>query len=395
MRSREEEQRLLVQTLCGEYRVRGRSGEAEAAAEVLAQPAVCRDSSAAREQLRLSVEQLSGDRNTVCYDEAGYPSVMVRVPMVRCRDVLASSEDAAPHPAFRSGKKTVREILVSKYLNCVVDGRACSLPLAQPFAANSFDDAAGLCYRKGHGWMAMPFPLRMAIALSCRREGFLPGGNNDSGADYFHPEERGTPVGATGLVLTGSGPRTWSHDRSENGLWDLNGNLSEWDGGFRLMDGELQFVELPQLLDASSVKSDSSAWHAVDAQGRPVPPGSPDALHYDVKGGKIRLVVRKECEGIGNCSFGEISAGEAAEAPEFLRLCGLCPDRNWSVVENEGWRWVSTQGEFMPICGGAYRAVDHAGVFFTGMTKARSSRYSMAGVRCVYVAPEAIQEVVS
>lgn len=194
------------------------------------------------------------------------------------------------------------------------------------------------------------------------------------------------------MVLTGSGPRTWSHDRSGKGLWDMNGNLSEWDGGFRLVNGELQVVDLPQLMDASSLESGSAAWHAIDAYGRAISPGSPGALHYDVKDGRIRLVLRKEYEGIGNCSFSGISSQEEVAVPEYLKLCGMYPEAEGNIMKNEGWRWVCTEGEFMPICGGAYRAVDHGGIFFTGMTKPRNSIYTMAGVRCAYVVPEAIQE---
>ncbi|MFH1678997.1 MAG: hypothetical protein ABH914_05215 [Candidatus Omnitrophota bacterium] len=65
-----------------------------------------------------------------------------------------------------------------------------------------------------------------------------PKGNNSYGNDIsdlgtdgttfgqFDPTEPSTEI--TDRVLTGTGPRTWSHNQEASGVWDLNANVWEW-----------------------------------------------------------------------------------------------------------------------------------------------------------------------
>ena len=67
-----------------------------------------------------------------------------------------------------------------------------------------------------------------------------PKGNNSYGNDAADSDADGTTFGIrdpqTGYytdgkwdrVLTGTGPRTWSHNQQSTGVWDLNGNVWEW-----------------------------------------------------------------------------------------------------------------------------------------------------------------------
>lgn len=345
----------------------------------------------ARRLLRTAVEELSHGENTVLYDDLGIPSVMVRVPAMRCSELLENCENDDFHPAFAAGKRIIREIWVSKYLNCVVDGRAASLPMYTPQRIRTFDEAVTLCRAKGAGWLPMPFQLRMAIALWCRRQGFMPSGNNNHGHDFFHMEEGGI-LSAEELTLTGSGPPGWSHNGHREGIWDLNGNLNEWDAGFRLMNGEIQLIAMEELLmPDGDLSSESSLWSCLSAQGKLVPAGSADALHYEVPEVGIQLSQGAGQSGIGNCAFKDIKAQRRLKIPDMARLLGLFPP-DCAKPEAAGWRWVNTEGEMMPICGGAYGVLDHAGIFFVGMTKPRKEDYTFAGVRCIYVEPQAIKE---
>lgn len=345
----------------------------------------------ARGLLRAAVEELSHGENTVLYDEAGIPSVMVRIPAMRCSELLEDCADGGFHPAFLAGNRVIREVWVSKYLNCVVNGRAASLPFCCPQRVRSFDEAQALCRAKGANWLPMPFQLRMAIALWCRRQGVQPTGNNDHGHDFLHPEEQGLLSG-DGVSLTGSGPPKWSHNGRREGIWDLNGNLNEWDAGFRLMNGEIQLIGMQDLLmPDGDFSSESSLWRSMGAQGELLPVGADNALYYAVPGGGIQLSRGAGQGGIGNCAFQDIGIESGLEISDIVRLWGLfppgCGNRGAS-----GWRWVNTEGEVMPLCGGAYGALDHAGVFFAGVTKPRKDDYTLAGVRCVYVDPQIVEE---
>jgi len=67
-----------------------------------------------------------------------------------------------------------------------------------------------------------------------------PKGNNDYGNNTGDSDSDGTTFGIrdpqTGYytdgkwdrVLTGTGPRTWSHNQQASGIWDLNGNVWDW-----------------------------------------------------------------------------------------------------------------------------------------------------------------------
>lgn len=386
-----ENRLMLHEILRNECRVLNKDRGMEGAINRLRRCEEAGEEDEARRLLADFVERFSHGENTVLYDDAGVPSVMVRVPAMRCGELLENCGSSAFHPAFMAGNRIIREVWVSKYLNCVVDGRAASLPMCVPQRMKTFDEADAFCRKKGAGWMPMPFQLYMAIALWCHRHETLPTGNNDHGHDFLHPEERG--ISREGEVsLTGSGPLTWSHNGRSEGIRDLNGNLNEWEAGLRLMDGEIQVIEMQDLMmPDGDFSTESSLWHALDAQGKPLPAGTAGALHYGAEGGSIQLVRGVGREGIGNCAFLDIRAQSGLRVPDMIRLWGLFPPEDLEN-KNAGWRWINTEGEVMPLCGGAYGALDHAGVFFAGMTKPRKESYALAGVRCVYVDRRAAEE---
>ena len=255
--------------------------------------------------------------------------------------------------------------------------------MVKPVFAVNFDDAQRFCTSKGAGWGLTPFILRMAIALYCRKQDFLPHGNNKNGKDYCFPEEKGIPAG-DGLTLCGSGPATWAHDGTANGIRDLNGNLNEWDSGMRLMNGEIQVISMESLLKPHvNLSSDSPLWQAIDEKGMYVEPGTPGTLKFDVPDNGIRLTRTIKAHGIGNCAFSSVQSEQGLQTPQIIRLLGLYPEEGRNGY-GLGWRWVQTDGEALPLCGGANRADDHAGVFFMGATYPRTKDYALTGFRACY-----------
>lgn len=177
------------------------------------------------QDFRAAVEILSGGSNTVLVDEWGLPSVMVKISAFRNSDVLKEGTDIV-HPAFYAGGEAQEEIYISKFQNILIDGRGYSLPLRSPAYGMNFEQAVQACRSKGAGWNLSPFALRAAIALEAKKRGFLPHGNSDNCVDFFNREEHGQP-GEGNVVRTGSGPVTWSHNNSRDGIYDLTGNLNE------------------------------------------------------------------------------------------------------------------------------------------------------------------------
>lgn len=379
--------RQVLSDTYGIYRRAGLEGDALREVARLLRDPLRVDSGLARDQLARGIEILSGGRNTVLYDDLWVPSVMVRVDAMRLCDLLDDCGEEALHPAFRWGEGNLSHIWVSKYPNCLIRGRAASLPMVRPHNALDFGRAYALCGVKGEGWGLMPFALRMAIALWCRRQGLEPHGNTDGGRCYFHLEEQGEPAG-DGMTRTGSGPVTWSHDRTPSGIYDLVGNINEWDAGLRLLNGEIQCMETKSLFGPSAGTTPrSAAWRGIHERGQWVAPGADGTLKYDARHGGIRLTRRVRYHGTGNCAFSEIQAQNGLEIPMIARALGLFPPQNREGC-GMGWRWISTDGETLPLCGGAHRVVNHAGIFFAGMTKGRMERYELTGFRSVYVQPE-------
>ena len=363
--------------LAREYQVWGRAPE-----EALEHPLA-----ASPEGLKAAVEELSAGENTVLFDEAGAPSVMVRVPTLYADELLGPAAGRQPHPAFVTAKGVLPEIWVGKYLTSCWRGHAVSLPLCPPERYASFAQAAQACQRKGRGWGLMPFQLRMALGLASRRQGTLPHGNNHSGCDFFCPAHRGLPA-SEGTTLTGSGPADWSHNGKPSGIWDMKGNLNERDAALRLVDGEIQVQTAADMYQEGRFSS-RGGWRALDAQGRLTAPGAKGTLRYSVCGGGILLGCESGGTGVGNCAFQRVRAAPNL-ASDVLRLWGLLPPQPQGD-DPLGWRWICTQGERLPLCGGAYLAVDHAGIFFAGLRKTGDEPYRLAGMRLIYIDPNQLK----
>lgn len=381
----------LSQVLLNECRVYGTAAPVAQELKELRDLEQAGHSGAARALLAQAVQKLSHGQNTVLYDDAGVPSVMVRIPAMTCSELLKGCRSEGLHPAFRLGNRHLREVWVSKYLNCVVDGCAASLPMGVPENVPHIDQAAALVRPKGKGWLLMPFPLHMALVLKCHADRRDISGNTDRGHDYYAPNELGvvTPAGTT---LTGSGPLRWSHNGRPDGLWDLVGNLNEWNCGFRLMDGEIQLMDMEALAQPGcDMGAASPLWHAVDESGASVPPGTPGTLHFDGYDGAVRLTRQVTHHGLGNCAFCDVTAAEGVAVPELLQLLGLYPPEE-GMDPKAGWRWINTEGECLPLCGGAFRIADHSGIFFMGVTKPRDVNYALSGMRCIYIPQDAAEE---
>ena len=334
-------------------------------------------------EFKSSVEVLSGGTNTVLVDDRGIPSVMVRLPSLTNRDLLRKGSDTV-HPAFMLGGKPQKAIYISKFQNILIDGRGYSMPLKDPAYGVPFGQALKACRAKGDGWHLSSFALRAALVLWMRKNGFLPHGNSDDGCDFLHREEKGIPT-LDGRVATGSGPVTWAHNNNWDGIFDLTGNLNEWFAGLRLMNGEIQIIfGCDCALPKCDMSQNSGEWRAVLPDGSLADPGAPDTLKYDFRNEAISITTRvHEHTGESHgCSFRDIRAEEGLCVPELLYSLILCPEDPNALYD--GWRWIKTEGECLPLCGGAHRAKNHAGVFFVGITYPRAKNYDLMGFRSAY-----------
>ena len=341
------------------------------------------------DDLKLSIEALSGGKNTVLFDDLGMPSVMVPFPKLKMSDLIAGGSENI-HPAFSVDGVEKSVIYVSKYQNIVLNERGYSLPMRDPRASLNFDQAVTYCRNKGKGWSLTPYSLWSAIALWCRKNGTMPRGNNNYGADHAYGHEKGVPTyyesGKIARCATGSGPNTWNHNWMPDGIADLNGNVWEWCAGMRLMNGEIQIIPYANCMAAdASMGASSTLWKAIAADGTLVEPGTAGTLKYNYVSGHIQLTsgdITPEDTWRGD-TYQNMTLDSALTVPEIAKALLIYPDEPGGDYGGDG-HYMNNSGERLPICGGYWNSASNAGVFRVSLDLPRSDSDAYLGFRSAY-----------
>lgn len=345
--------------------------------------------------------------NVVQVDDTDLPSVLVFIPAFKNSDVLTGGNDSI-HPAFIVNGQQIPGFYYGKYQAKVSGNVAYSLPGEDPTASINFDTARARCEAKGNGWHLSTNAEWAAIALWCKKNGFMPYGNNNYGKDTRESNYRAVPSmardssGRIQRVATGTGPLTWSHDKTLSGIWDMNGNVWEWQGGIRLVYGELQILANNDAADPDNPQNATSTkWRAINAaDGSLVDPESdPTAGSGSLSGSTVKLdwvnnvwtystsLTSVQTEYMG-CAFGKVTTtaaiGEAAKV--LLRALALLPDSGAAEADYEGDQmyWNNSEAERCVYRGGRWSSGAGAGVFSLG---AYSRAYSGTdvGFRVAYI----------
>ena len=338
--------------------------------------------------------------NEILYDDKGMPSIMVKIPKMTYAQ-LGLGESNAVHPAFIVNGQEVDAIWISKYQNIVVNGRAYSLPAQDPHVNVTFDNARTYCEAKGPGWHLMTRAEWALLALWCKKNGFLPYGNNNNGKDTRESNYKAIPTyyesGNIARVATGTGPLTWSHDKSPAGIWDLNGNVSEWVGGMRLVYGELQILVNNNAADSGNSQSaGSSEWKAIDGTtGEFISPDGNGTtlnsikLDYVSNAWKwISGVISDKVDSSRGCPFENVTADSGLHAEAIMKLKALAllkHDETAGAYEEDYFYANNGASERLFSCGGHWNRGAYAGVFYLGGVNPRSGVTAYLGFRSAYV----------
>lgn len=338
--------------------------------------------------MKLSVETLSGGRNTVVLDDRGIPSIMVRIPRFNLSEVIDGAPNT-PHPAFIVNGVVKDEILVSKFQNMVMNDRAYSLPFKDPRTSVNFDQAVAFCKNKGAGWHLTTNAEWAAIALWTKKNGTMPRGNTDYGRDHVATHERGveshkSDATRTGRIHTGSGPVTWAHDHTNAGIFDMTGNVWEWTGGMRTNNGEIQVIENNDAADNTKDQSTGSGlWKAIlAADGSLVAPGTAGTLKYDGTS-PVKLSTEVAATASVNSMFQDMTVEAGITLPVIAKALGLAPDG--TDYEGRSRFYVNTDGERLPFRGGNWNIASSAGVFAANLNISRSNSSTNFGFRAAFV----------
>lgn len=304
-------------------------------------------------------------RNEVIFDDRGRPDILV-----------VFTPDELKLPDTLKGRK-VKEYAISKYPNTMIDGRPYSLPFMPPAVNINHDEAIRLCEAKGPGWHLITNDEWAALARQSWENDTVPTGNTNGGESHSHPEEKGTTYkDCYGKTLAGSGPITWNHDRTAEGVADMVGNVWEHVGGVRFLDGQVQIIPNNEAAAGADQSPDSKEWTAIYT-----PDGDP--VYYEVWDGEIRLQPTapdvKDSDGVPFCDLHERAD---MDVPDKLIELGLYPAPGY---ESEEYFWLDTDGERCVYRGGGWYSGADAGVFSLDGSDSRSYVHWDLGFRSALV----------
>lgn len=343
--------------------------------------------------------------NVVQQDDAGLPSIMVWIPAFKNSDVLTGGDDSV-HPAFIVNDRQIPGFYYSKYENCVYNGKAYSLPAENPAANVNFDEARNNCENKGYGWHMSTAAEWAAIALWCRNNGHVPLGNNHNGRDVTESKVKAIPVtynndGVISKVATGTGPLTWSHDNTTAGIWDLNGNMNEWQGGLRIVWGELQILANNDAADPDNPQNKTSTcWKAIKASDGTLvepeskttdtaPKTSGSTVKLDYVGNVLTYATGVSTASAEDmtCTFEQITCAASVSdaAKVLLRALALLPDEGETEYGADLVYFANGVSECGVFRGGSNSYGVSAGLFSLRATYTRDTSGVGVGFRSAYI----------
>lgn len=303
------------------------------------------------------------------YDDVGIPSFMYRITKKKNSELFPGGRDKV-HPAFIINGKEYDEIYISVYENCEINGKPYSLPMQKPWTNITNDEAARACFSKGDGWHLMTRMEWGLVAGICGMSGILPHGNTDYGKYHADENEKGVPSGDYGVTLTGSGPETWTHNHKKDGIHDLCGNVLEMVRGFRIKNGVLQAAKDNDAAMDIDLTCEGDDWFdVVDDEGKPI--------YVHVEDGEITFTTDKDfTQGYGGDCWGNVIIRCKSQQ---MRELGL-----WNGEKNAYLYVDSTDGEYLPFCGGSWYGTSIAGVFCVNLHSSRTNSNSGVGFRSAF-----------
>jgi hypothetical protein len=344
---------------------------------------------AERIDLKNAIADRSGGLNVLEWISDGadsakyYPSIYRRFGPERSPIEAAGRGTGRPHSAFRVDSSVVRDLYIGKYQGLIKNSNSKNLLLSlrgvAPTTRRTISEFAAAARNNGTGHHIMTNAEWAYLALKCKAQGFQPRGNNNFGADITDATERGDiafsydmPPYVIGGVLTGSGPLGWSHDGSPYGVWDLNGNISEFVEGLQLSNGVIRLVAENNA--ASPDAAINALYKSVLGDGTLADAGTvgelkyayPDPIDYGIT--VLASSVSNGFKGIQQVyKLGEVSNNPC---PAILKELCIIP-HDAGEYGSDGFNYNLT-GSFLCIRGGTWEYGNRSGVFFLDL------RYGLA-----------------
>lgn len=210
-----------------------------------------------RDQIKRSIEAASRGRQTVIFTPGGQHVIVNIITPENIQDLVPGMGMTGTHPAFIVNGKTVKALLVGTFPCSISNREGISQAMSVLSTANFFN-AANTINGMGAKWHMMNALEYSYFRMKAIRLGFRPLGNTAENLDKMFgwdfsdhtaygqrvdglapgtvlDESTNTNANRVTTIYTGSGPASFRHDRTYNGVSDIVGN------GFTFMPG-LRFV---------------------------------------------------------------------------------------------------------------------------------------------------------
>jgi len=301
---------------------------------------------------RRAVERASGGKLTVLYDDLGNPSLHHIIPKFRYEDLGFDTQlGTGVATAFLVNGVEKSEIFVGAHLGSMVNGRLCSIPRVDPAASMDWDTFKAACEAKGPGWHMMTGHEWAAVAFWCAANGYQPRGNTNYGRAHDRTlemgirQDGGIAGDASGMArtLTGSGPNQWAHNADPNGIFDLVGNVWEWNDCYKIIDGRI-------------FAAPDNDWTLAEASW------TDTGVDIDA------------------ANPWTSSAVTGTQLTDRLMV-------TYAGIDLQGRLYVNTSGERLPFRGGIWAVGSAAGLGALALSAARSTTSTYVGARPVFVNP--------
>jgi hypothetical protein len=236
------------------------------------------------------------------------------------------------------------------------------------------------------------------LSLLAIREGYQPRGNDYYGKSYQDSTEFGRAGnsyvyadGKMGPTLTGSGPVGWHLDGTPFSPADLRGNVLEWNGGYRINEGELQVIQDNNAADNTKDQSVSSVlWKAIIQDGSLVAPATADTYKWDYVSAApasgsapFLLNIAKDNPPVdgtpyGANTFSTLTAKAGVTVHDILRILGIMPPLANAPL---GTQYMRNVGERFGYAGGTWYYASNAGLGCRGANYERTFPNNHIGFR--------------
>ena len=327
--------------------------------------------------------------NELITDDKGLPSVYVRRASKTLKELLNTTNDTV-HPAFMISNDQKPSLCFGKFQGVAHNNRIYSLPGEDPKASIDLDTYVSYCKNKGPGHHCITAAEWAFLALLAKKNGTQPYGNNNYGKNSRESSYIAIPTyssgGPTNRVATGTGPLSWSDDKTLSGIWDLNGNMWEWVAGIRLVKGELQVIPYNNAADPNvPMGASSTEWRAINANATSYADLyiQPDGNGTTANSVKLDFVsshwawdtaITSQSDSNRNAGFARTTIG--AEISEFaalyMRAMALAPEAGDTDYEGDVFYANNGAAERCASRGGSWVFGAFYGVFALGFDYPRS-----------------------